>query len=141
NPVACDAPVPVPTGRTVAICQGPQPDLALGRPSSRDRGVDGFPNRRVIVRIAEHVAPVDDDGEASSHAMPEAEPNSARGLEADDLNPKARAELPDEAFGELVRALRVLAELVWRLATFLVYEGFDAHLREWLGTGRPARLV
>src|SRR5207247_1945211 len=91
------------------LLQRPELLVSLGRPSSRERGVDGLPNRRVIVGIAEHVAPVDDDGEAASHAMPEAEPNSARGLEADDLNPKARAELPDEAFGELVRPFRVLA--------------------------------
>src|SRR5207247_8838067 len=89
---------------------GAQADLSLGRPSSRERGVGGLPNRRVIVGIAEHVAPVDDDGEAASHAMPEAQPNSARGLEADDLDPKARAELPDGAFRELWRQLSGLAE-------------------------------
>ena len=70
--------------------------------------------------------------------MPEAEPYSARRIEAHDLDPDARSEVPQELLRHSVRPLRVFADKCGRFSPFFFLELVHAIVGEGLRTGRSA---
>jgi hypothetical protein len=100
--------------------------------------VHGRADRGVVPWIPEHLSPVDNDCESFADAMPDAEPYPARRIEAHDLNPDAKSEVPQELFRHTVRPLRVFADECGRFSSFFFLQLINAIIGEGLRTRRSA---
>src|SRR5688572_21411933 len=93
--------------------------LCLSRTTRLDRSGYRFADRFVGGGVAEHVVSVDDDGEAFTEPVPQAQPHALRSIESDDLDSDRPSEVPHEVLCDCVGAVRIQAHELRRLVEFL----------------------